>query len=182
MAMAKFDVMRLTGQMAVVWEVTQIEKHCHPFIIEAMAVFEYLHSIRRLIEGDAGHQIHWSLIKPGFYGWLEKAGVIRASRFSKREYGIWQRRWREHQSETSAILKDMRYNPINNGYAKQPIDWPCSTLYRSVQTGLLLPEHWMNDLAIEALTCGELWIAGLHCIQSNLPGSADGLFNNQGGN
>ncbi len=140
-------------------EVTQIVKLAHPFVIEAMVILpEHLHAIWKLPEGDADYPMRWLLIKSGFSRRLEKTESIRASRISKRERGIWQRRYWEHQIRDECDFERhvdyIHYNPVKHGYVKRPIDWPFSTLHRYVQGGGL-PEHWANDLALEGFTCGK---------------------------
>jgi putative transposase len=111
-----------------------------------------------LPEGDADYPMRWSLIKSGFSRRLEKTESIRASRISKRERGIWQRRYWEHQIKDEYDFEKhadyIHYNPVKHGYVKRQIDWPFSTLHRYVQTGVL-PENWANDLAVEGIACGE---------------------------
>ncbi len=99
-----------------------------------------------------------SLIKSGFSRRLEKTEFIHASRLNKRERGIWQRRYWEHQIKDECDFERhadyIHYNPVKHGYVKRPTDWPFSTLHRYVQTGVL-PENWANDLALEDITCDE---------------------------
>ena len=80
-------------------------KQRHPFGIVAMAVLpEHLHAILRLPQGDADFPMRWSLIKAGFSRRLEPGERIRVSRKRKRERGIWQRRYGEHQIRDEADL------------------------------------------------------------------------------
>ncbi|WP_333876663.1 REP-associated tyrosine transposase, partial [Methylobacter sp.] len=116
-------------------EVTRIVKRTHPFVIEAIVVLpEHLHAIWKLPEGDADYPMRWSLIKSSFSRGLEKTESIRASRVKKRERGIWQRRYWEHQIRDECDFEKhvdyIHYNPVKHGYAKRPIDWPFSTLHR----------------------------------------------------
>ena len=70
----------------------------HPFKIVAMVVLpEHLHAIWRLPPGDNNYPQRWSLIKAGFSRSLERVEYISRSRARKRERGIWQRRYWEHQ-------------------------------------------------------------------------------------
>jgi putative transposase len=149
----------LVRQIAVLRDVIRIVKRAHPFVIEAMVVLpEHLHAIWRLPEGDADYPMRWSLIKSGFSRQLEKTEFIRVSRLSKRERGIWQRRYWEHQIrdewDFERHVDYIHYNPVKHGYVKRPIDWSFSTLHRYVQTGVL-PENWASDLVLEDITCGE---------------------------
>jgi len=149
----------LVREIVALREVIKIVKRAHPFVIEAMAVLpEHLHAIWKLPEGDADYPMRWSLIKSGFSRRLEKTEFIRVSRFKKRERGIWQRRYWEHQIRDEWDFEKhvdyIHYNPVKHGYVKRPVDWPFSTFHRYVQTGVL-PEHWGNDLAVEDVSCGE---------------------------
>ena len=93
-------------------------KAAHPFAILAMVVLpEHLHAIWRLPPGDADYPMRWSLIKAGFSRRLAKGEHIRASRQAKRERGIWQRRYWEHQIRDEIDLARhvdyIHYNPVN---------------------------------------------------------------------
>ena len=149
----------LVRHIAILREVTRAVKSAHPFDIEAMVVLpEHLHAIWRLPEGDADFPMRWSLIKSGFSRRLEKTELIRDSRVKKRERGIWQRRYWEHQIKDHCDFERhvdyIHYNPVKHGIVKQPIDWPFSTLHRFVQKGVL-PENWAYNLAFEDIACGE---------------------------
>ena len=93
-------------------------------------------------EGDTDFPMRWPLIKPSFSRRLEKTELIRDSRVKKRERGIWQRCYWEHQIKDHCDFERhvdyIHYNPVKHGMVKQPIDWPFSTLHRFVQTGDLL--------------------------------------------
>ncbi|MGZ5028180.1 MAG: REP-associated tyrosine transposase [Methylobacter sp.] len=149
----------LVREIEALREAIRIVMHAHPFVIEAMVVLpEHLHTIWKLPEGDADYPMRWSLIKSGFSRRLEKTELIRASRFKKRERGIWQRRYWEHQIRDEWDFEKhadyIHYNPVKHGYVKRPADWPFSTFHRYMQIGML-PEHWASNLAIEDVTCGE---------------------------
>ncbi|WP_148864581.1 REP-associated tyrosine transposase [Marinobacter fonticola] len=114
----------------------------HPFSLLAMVVLpEHLHAIWRLPHGDANYPLRWSLIKAGFSRRLEKEERIRKSRSDKRERGIWQRRYWEHQIRDEADLKRhvdyIHYNPVKHGWVNRPIDWRHSTLHGYVARGTI---------------------------------------------
>ena len=93
-------------------------KEAHPFAILAMVVLpEHLHAIWRLPPDDADYPLRWSLIKAGFSRRLAKGEHIRASRQAKRERGIWQRRYWEHQiRDEIGLVRHVDYihfNPEN---------------------------------------------------------------------
>jgi REP element-mobilizing transposase RayT len=59
--------------------------------------------------------------------------LVRPSREAKRERGIWQRRYWEHQIRDELDLaKHVDYihnNPVKHGWVHNPEDWPHSTLH-----------------------------------------------------
>ena len=116
-------------------------KDAHPFAILAMMVLpEHLHAIWRLPPGDADYPMRWSLIKAGFSRRLAKDEHIRASRQAKRERGIWQRRYWEHQIRDEIDLARhvdyINYNPVKHGWVTHPVDWPHSTLHGTIERGM----------------------------------------------
>jgi putative transposase len=109
-------------------------KAAHPFSLIAMVVLpEHLHAIWRLPDVDANYPMRWALIKAGFSRRLAKTELVRPSREAKRERGIWQRRYWEHQIRDELDLaKHVDYihnNPVKHGWVHNPEDWPHSTLH-----------------------------------------------------
>lgn len=120
-------------------------KAAHPFTLVAMAVMpEHLHAIWRLPTGDSDYPTRWSLIKAGFSRRLAKIEPIRPSHRVKRERGIWQRRYWEHQIRDDADLERhvgyIHYNPVKHGLVARPVDWSHSTLHAYIEKGLLAPD------------------------------------------
>ena len=114
----------------------------HPFEIMAMVVLpEHLHAIWCLNRTDCDYPLRWSLVKAGFSRALERTERIGASREQKRERGIWQRRYWEHQIRGDEdLVRHVDYihiNPVKHGYAKTPMDWPYSSIHRYIRQGLL---------------------------------------------
>lgn len=68
------------------------------------------------------------LIKMGFSKALPKTERRSAVRVSRRERGIWQRRYWEHlirdEADYRAHLDYIHYNPVKHGWAKQVKDLP----------------------------------------------------------
>ena len=66
---------------------------------------------------------------------------ISASRLAKRERGIWQRRYWEHQIRGEADLARhvdyIHFNPVKHGWVDRPADWPHSTLHGHIERGLV---------------------------------------------
>jgi len=139
--------------------VTNKVKQAHPFAVVAMVVLpEHLHAIWRLPPGDADYPGRWSQIKAGFSRCLVKDERIRASRQAKRERGIWQRRYWEHQIRDEADLARhvdyIHYNPVKHGWVKRPVDWPHSTLHGYIERGML-PADWGEQMGDEVGGYGE---------------------------
>ena len=91
--------------------------------------------------GDADYPIRWSLIKAGFSRCLAVSERISPSRETRRERGIWQRRYWEHQIRDEADLARhvdyIHYNPVKHGFVVRPVDWPHSTLHAYMERGLV---------------------------------------------
>ena len=134
-------------------------KHAHPFVIEAMVVLpEHCHAVWRLPENDADYPRRWSLIKTGFSRQIEKSEWISPSRIYKRERGIWQRRYWEHQIKDDDDFEKhvdyIHFNPVKHNYVNRPVDWPYSTFHRYVEQGIL-PENWAADASVADFGYGE---------------------------
>ena len=116
-------------------------KNAHPYTVLAMVVLpEHLHAIWRLPLGDVDYPLRWSLIKAGFSRRLPKNERISTSRQAKRERGIWQRRYWEHQIQDDADLARhvdyIHYNPVKHGWVVRAVDWPYSTLHGYIERGM----------------------------------------------
>ncbi len=100
---------------------------------------EHLHAIWTLPTDDADYPMRWSLIKASFSRSLPKSETIRQSRRRKRERGIWQRRYWEHQIQDDADLQAhvdyIHYNPVKHGHARLPVEWPHSSIHRFIERG-----------------------------------------------
>ena len=130
-------------------------KSAHPFHIDAMVVLpNHLHAIWTLPEDDADYPMRWSLIKAGFSRGLGKIERINKSRESKRERGIWQRRYWEHlirnDRDFAAHVDYIHINPVKHGYVHRAVDWPYSSIHQYIERG------WLNaDWAVDPDELGE---------------------------
>jgi putative transposase len=134
-------------------------KNAHPFAVVAMVVLpEHLHAIWRLPPGDANYPMRWSLIKAGFSRRLNKGESIGASRKVRRERGIWQRRYWEHQIRDETDLAHhvdyIHYNPVKHGFVTRPVDWPHSTLHGYIDRKMV-SKDWGVGMTSEANGYGE---------------------------
>ena len=123
------DVLRMMMQQV---------KQAHPFSTVAMVVLpEHLHAIWRLPSGDADYPLRWSLIKSGFSRCIAKGEHVGTSRKDKRERGIWQRRYWEHQirdeDDLARHVDYIHYNPVKHGWVTRVADWPHSTFHEYVK-------------------------------------------------
>ena len=102
---------------------------------------DHLHVLWLLPNGDADFSSRWSLIKSNFSRALPAAKSRSASKITKREKGIWQRRYWEHAIRDNADLERhvdyIHYNPVKHGLVSRVVDWPHSSFHRYVERGLL---------------------------------------------
>ena len=122
----------------------------HPFSIVAMVVLpEHLHAIWRLPPGDADYPLRWSLIKSGFSRQMAAGEQISPSRVAKRERGLWQRRYWEHQirdeNDLARHVDYVHFNPVKHGWVTRAVDWPHSTLHGYIERGMM-PRDWGGSL------------------------------------
>ncbi len=134
-------------------------KEKHPFDIIAMIVLpDHLHAVWELPQDDEKYPMRWSLIKSGFSRLLPKTEPINFSRQSKRERGIWQRRYWEHQIHDERDLQQhvdyVHINPVKHGYVERASDWPHSSIHRYIKKGWL-DKDWGYDIVESKLTYGE---------------------------
>lgn len=115
-----------------------------PFELVAFCLLpDHFHCVWRLPEGDNDFSQRWMLIKKGFTRRYLKAGGQEfgqsLSRVIKRERGIWQRRFWEHQIRDEEDLHKhvdyIHYNPVKHGLADAVENWPWSTYHRFVRSG-----------------------------------------------
>jgi putative transposase len=120
-------------------------RQAHPFEIVAMVVLpDHIHAVWTMPAGDRDYPMRWSLIKAGFSRALVRTESIRHSRQQKRERGIWQRRYWEHQIRNDDDLAKhvdyIHFNPVKHGHVSAPIDWPHSSIHQHIRRGLLLQD------------------------------------------
>src|SRR3954463_2319229 len=103
-----------------------------PFRIDAIVLLpDHLHTIWTLAPGDFDYATRWQLIKRRFTKSFLSAGgqeILRsASRETKAERGVWQRRYFEHTCRDETDLKRcadyLHVNPLKHGLIKRIADW-----------------------------------------------------------
>jgi putative transposase len=123
--------------------------------IETIAICvlpDHLHAIWRLPEGDGAFGLRWSLIKRSFSTGLPASEQRSDSKRAKREKGLWQRRFWEHEIRDDLDLQrhvdNVHYNPVKHGLVRQAKDWPHSSFHRHVEMGLLAVNWGGGDIGI----------------------------------
>ncbi|MES2073938.1 MAG: transposase [Pseudomonadota bacterium] len=136
----------LTEQIDALRNAMRKIRQSHPFEIIAMVVLpDHLHAIWRMPEGDPDFPLRWSLIKAAFSRALAKTETVEPSRTKKRERGIWQRRYWEHQIRDDDDLEKhvayIYFNPVKHGHVARAVDWPYSSIHREIAEGNVT-EEW----------------------------------------
>ncbi|MCQ4312154.1 transposase [Pseudomonas stutzeri] len=135
----------LIEEIALLRHAYRQAQRSHPFQTLAICVLpDHLHAIWTLPEGDADFAGRWSLLKSSFSRQLP-ATPRNPSQLRKREKGIWQRRYWEHQIRDALDLQRhvdyIHFNSVKHGLVERAADWPYSSFNRYVEKGLL-PHDW----------------------------------------
>ncbi len=121
-------------------------KSRHPFHIDAAVILpDHLHTIWTLPDGDNDYPMRWNLIKSGFSRNIKMNEPRSKSRKSKRERGIWQRRYWEHQikdeTDYNHHIDYIHINPVKHGYVSRASLWDYSSIHRFIKMGVI-NEDW----------------------------------------
>lgn len=149
----------LTDNIAGLRSAFRYARGRHPFTIEAIVVLpDHLHAIWTLPEGDADYSLRWRLIKSTFSRALPNGERLSASRSSKGERGIWQRRYWEHtlrdENDFARHMDYIHFNPVKHGHVARVKDWPYSSFHRMVRMSVY-PEDWAGDVSKDDVEFGE---------------------------
>jgi REP-associated tyrosine transposase len=131
----------------------------HPFSTEAIVVLpDHLHAIWTLPDDDGDFAVRWRLIKSTFSRSLPFGERVSASRVSKGERGVWQRRYWEHtirdEEDFARHVDYIHFNPVKHGHVARVRDWPYSSFHRMVRLGII-PDDWAGDAREGASGFGE---------------------------
>jgi putative transposase len=121
----------------------------YPFETIAICVLpDHLHAIWALPADNSDFSIRWNQVKGGFSRRLPAALSRSESKITKREKGIWQRRYWEHAIRTDDDLERhvdyIHYNPVKHGFVSRVCDWPHSSFHRYVKEQVLLADWGGN--------------------------------------
>ena len=105
-----------------------------PFEIDAWVVLpDHMHCLWTLPKGDCDFSTRVQVIKARFSRAVPM-GNRRASHISRRERGLWQRRFWEHHIRNEADYRNhiayCWHNPVKHGFVEHPKDWPYSSWHR----------------------------------------------------
>ena len=137
------EVERLRQSVRATW-------HERPFKVDAWVVLpDHLHCVWTLPEGDRDFAIRWGAIKSRFTRSLRRVGfhptdpasavgwnptLRSASKVSKGDAGLWQRRFWEHHirgdEDYHAHVNYCWINPVKHGLVERPEDWLYSSFHR----------------------------------------------------
>lgn len=118
----------------------------HPYESVAICVLpDHLHAVWKLPEGDTDYGLRWQQVKRAFSTPVDDVGVLSCSKRSKRERGLWQRRFWEHrirdEEDFARHVEYIHFNPVKHGHVQQVQDWPYSSFHRWVRRGDV-PASW----------------------------------------
>ncbi|WP_313518976.1 REP-associated tyrosine transposase [Pseudomonas sp.] len=118
----------------------------YPFAIHAWVLLpDHLHCIWQLPAEDADFGRRWSIIKRRVSQALQPPAPVYASRFARRERGLWQRRFWEHrirdERDYRTHMDYLHGNPLKHGLVDSVIEWPWSSFHRLVREGVY-PADW----------------------------------------
>jgi len=144
--LAEHQQMTLVENIGLLKRSLRNEQKAHPFRINALVILpDHLHAVLTLPEGDADFSGRWRRIKAAFSAALPFTERRSASRRSKGERGIWQRRFWEHlirdELDFSWHVDYIHFNPVKHGHVTRAWDWPYSTFHRFVRAGKY-PMDW----------------------------------------
>ncbi len=142
----------LIKHIDIVREAHQYIMHRHPFRMEAMVVLpDHIHALWTLPCDDDNYSMRWRLFKSYFsrnIPYLEQE-LISNSRQSKKERGIWQRRYWEHlirdENDFEQHVNYIHINPVKHEHVLSVKDWPYSTFHSFVREGRL-PLDWGGSI------------------------------------
>jgi putative transposase len=129
-----------------------------PFETIAICILpDHLHALWALPENDSDFASRWSLIKSNFSRGI-KPQPRSQSQMSKREKGIWQRRYWEHpirdETDLDRHIDYIHFNPVKHGHVTRVVDWPHSSFHGFVGRGWLASD-WGGDVQDVAGSFGE---------------------------
>lgn len=130
----------LVAEVESLRQAVRVTKQERPFHIDAWVVLpDHMHCVWTLPEGDADYPTRMGAIKARFSRAMPLV-ARRKSHETRREHGLWQRRyWEHHIRDEADFAAHVRYcwiNPVKHGLVERPEDWPYSSYHRD---GVAMP-------------------------------------------
>jgi len=124
----------------------RISRAEHPFEIDAIVILpDHLHAIWTLPPGDVDYALRWKKIKARFSRQIPKNESRSASRTTKGERGVWQRRYWEHtirdDKDFQTHFDYIHFNPVKHGYVTTAREWPHSS-FKQYAAKNIYPLNW----------------------------------------
>lgn len=98
--------------------------------------------------GDDDFSMRWALIEAGFSRRIPAQENVSASRVSKGERGLWQRRFWEHlirdENDFARHIDYIHYNPVKHALVERAVDWPHSSIHRYIRDGIVSADWAAN--------------------------------------
>jgi putative transposase len=159
LALANRQSTLLTDQIEMLRAAYQRTNALHPFTTIAICILpDHIHAIWQLPPDDANFALRWRMIKSQFSRQLPINQQRSDSKAKRREKGIWQRRFWEHQIRDDNDLQRhvdyIHYNPVKHGYVQRVRDWEYSSFQRYVKQGHY-PIDWGGSVYIKSGDFGE---------------------------
>jgi len=129
-----------------------------PFQIDAWVLLpDHLHAIWTLPPEDDNYAARWAIIKrqvsTSCGRQFSHQNPLSDSQKKRKESGIWQRRFWEHQIRDDLDFKRhmdyLHWNPVKHGHVRKAADWPFSSFHRLV-TQEIYPPDWGGTVIEEA--------------------------------
>jgi putative transposase len=116
-------------------------KNKYPFQIDAIVILpDHIHLLITLPKDDSDYAKRIKSVKTYFSKQVERREFISDVSRSRKERGIWQRRFWEHtiRDEIDYVnhMNYIHYNPVKHGYVERPKDWQYSSFHKMVSEGL----------------------------------------------
>lgn len=149
----------MTDQIEALRFAYQRTNALHPFTTIAICILpDHIHAIWQLPPNDANFALRWRMIKSQFSRQFSVNAQRSESKAIRREKGIWQRRFWEHQIRDDNDLQRhvdyIHYNPVKHEYVQCVRDWQYSSFHRYVKQGRC-PIDWGGGVIVEEGGFGE---------------------------
>lgn len=138
LTLAQRNTALLTDNIELLRHAYQRANALHPFTTIAICILpDHIHAIWQMPPDDGDYALRWRMIKSQFSRHFSANEQRSSSKVKRREKGIWQRRYWEHQIRDDIDLQRhvdyIHYNPVKHGLVSNVKDWPHSTFHRYVK-------------------------------------------------